>query len=165
MAHGVPTDEATLAEFRALYLYSGNASKVGRELDIPDRTARKIAERLEEDPSFAEDGRKMRTRALDRLVMMRMSIAEAAQERYLNDLPVPQVSGTGAVTVIDKRADDGKLVLEAEKNAQHLAKFEADREAGKGAGAANVEVHVHLKTEPVESKPDGESDPEPQGGG
>lgn len=142
MPHGIPTDEETLAEFRARYLYSGNASAVGRELDIPERTARKIAERLEDDPSFAEDGRKMRARALDRLIAMRMTIAEKAQQRYLGDLPIPQVSGEGMVNVIDKRADDGRLVLDAEKNAQHLAKFEAEK-SGEVGGEREVTINVH----------------------
>jgi hypothetical protein len=144
MPHGVPTDEATLAEFRAEYLYSGNASAVGRKLDIPERTARKIAERLEDDPSFAEDGRKMRARTLDRLIAMRMTIAETAQERYLGDLPIPAVSEGGTVNVIDKRADDGKLVLEAEKNAQNLAKFEAEK-----TGEIHGERTVVITVEPM----------------
>lgn len=141
MPQGIPTDEETLAEFRARYLYSGNASAVGRELDIPERTARKIAERLEEDPSFAEDGRRMRARALDRLVAMRMTVAEEAHRRYLSELPMPKVSSDAMVTVIDKRHEDGKLVLEAEKNAQHLAKFEAEK-SGEIKGEREVVIRV-----------------------
>lgn len=140
MPQGIPTDEETVTEFRARYLYSGNASAVGRELDIPERTARKIAERLEADPSFAEDGRRMRARALDRLIAMRMTVAETAQRRYLGELPTPAVSGDAVVNVIDKRYEDGKLVLEAEKNAQHLAKFEADRSAVASGHVPRIEV-------------------------
>lgn len=148
MPQGVKTDEATLAQFRAEYLYSGNASACGRKLDMPERTARQLAERLEAEPDFAEARRKLRAHALDRLVLMRMAIAEEAQSRYLGELPIPQVSGDAVVNVIDKRYEDGKLVLEAEKNAQHLAKFEHERDADKSDAPAKVEVHVHLKDEP-----------------
>jgi hypothetical protein len=141
MPQGIPTDEETVAKFRALYLYSGNASASGRELDIPDRTARQIAERLEDEPDFAEARRRLRARALDKLVMMRMAVAEEAQRRYLDELPLPAVSRDATVNVVDKRYEDGKLVLDAEKNAQHLAKIEAE---DKSATPANVEVHVHL---------------------
>ena len=151
MPQGVPTDEATLAEFRAEYLYSGNASASGRKLDIPERTARQLAERLEAEPDFAEARRLLRTHALERLVLMRMTIAETAHSRYLDDLPMPQVDSDANVTIVDKRYEDGKLVLEAEKNAQHLAKFEAERDAEKNDAPAKVEVHVHLKDDPSDS--------------
>ena len=147
MPQGIPTDEETLAEFRAKYLYSGNASAVGRELDIPERTARKLAERLEGDPSFAEDGRKMRARALDRLVAMRMTVAEEAQQRYLGNLPMPVVGEGGTVNVIDKRYEDGKLVLDAEKNAQHLAKFEAEK-----SGEVPTAREVVIRVEPMRAE-------------
>jgi hypothetical protein len=132
MAQGVPTEEAVVAEFRARYLYSRNASKIGREMNIGERTARRLAEECERDDAFAESVRNIRVRAVDRLVALSMSVAEAAHERYLNDLPMPETVGENAsVTIIDRRADDGKLVLEATKNAMNLAKFDADRD---GAG-------------------------------
>lgn len=145
MAQGVPTDAATVEEFRALYLYSGNASACGRKVKLDERTARKIAERLEADPSFAEDGRKLRARALDKLVAMRMSVAEVAHDRYLEDLVIPETVGDGAVvTIIDKRPEHGKLVLDAEKNAQNLAKIESGNGEDRGG---TTEVHIHLADE------------------
>ena len=44
MPHGVPIDEEKVAEFRAKFLYSGNASASGRELNIPDlRVMQRVA--------------------------------------------------------------------------------------------------------------------------
>ncbi|HEY3498049.1 MAG TPA: hypothetical protein VGK73_25295 [Polyangiaceae bacterium] len=131
MAQGVPTEESVIAEFRARYLYSRNASKIGRELNINERTARKLAEEAEADAEFAEAIRTLRVRAVDRLLGLALSVAETAHERYLDDLPMPENVAEGAnVTVIDKRADDGKLVLEAAKHAANLAKFDSDSGAG-----------------------------------
>jgi hypothetical protein len=133
---GVPTDEATLAEFRAKFLYSGNASAVGRELKIPERTARQIAEKLEDDEEFAEARRTLRARILDRHVAMRLRVCEVAAERFEEDLPVPENVSEGAnVTIIDKRPDYAKVVLEGEKNAQNLAKYDTDS----GAGAKKID--------------------------
>jgi hypothetical protein len=145
MPQGIPTDEETLAEFRARYLYSGNASAVGRELDIPERTARKIAERLDDDPSFAEDGRKLRARALDKLVAMRLRVAEMSLDRFESEtggIDVRQFGGEdeSSVTITDKRHEYGKLVLEAEKNAQHLAKFDVDTKAGTAGQTQRIEL-------------------------
>ena len=129
MAQGVPTDESVIAEFRARYLYSRNASKIGRAMQLGERTARRLAEECEADKDFAASVRNLRVRAVDRLLGLAMSVAETAHERYLEPLPMPENVAEGAsVTVIDKRADDGKLVLEAAKHAANLARFDAERE-------------------------------------
>jgi hypothetical protein len=152
MTMGVPTPDETVAEFRARYLYSGNAAAVGRELEIPERTARKIAERLEDDPTFAEEGRKLRERALSRHVAMRLRVAEVAAERFEDangGIEVKRFGGEDApVTIIDKRADYGKLVLEAEKNAHNLARFDAEK-----SGQVQPERHVTIEFVPAK-KPD-----------
>ena len=77
---------------------------------------------------------------------MRMSVAEKALERYLEPLVIPAGE---KVTVIDKRSEDGKLVLEAEKNAQHLAKFEAEKSGDIKAGA---EVTITVTPTPYAAK-------------
>lgn len=59
---------------------------------------------------------------------MRQRVAETAAERFEADLDVPEVVGDGNVTVIDKRPDYAKVVLDAEKNAQNLARFDAERD-------------------------------------
>ena len=128
--YGVPVTDEKLAEFRAKFLYSGNASASGRELDIPERTARQIAAKLEEDESFAEERRALRARVLDRHVAMRLRVSEKALERFEDDdhgIDVKKFGEGGPVQITDKRADYGKLVLEAEKNAQALSRFDAKK--------------------------------------
>jgi hypothetical protein len=124
MARGEPHDQETRAKFRAHYLYSGNAARSAKELGIPERTGQQWAESLGEEPAFAEDRRKLRARSLDELVAMRMNVARTAWERYEHDEANVEQFGEN-VTVIDKRQDYGKLILDAEKNAHNLAKIDA----------------------------------------
>lgn len=153
MAHGVPTEAETLEEFRAEYLYSGNASRCGRKLGIPERTARKIAERLEADPAFAEDGRKQRAKSLDRVQLMVMGVVEAAHDRYLEPLPMPEnIPEDANITIVDKRADDGKLVVMALGELRQLAKFEAEKN-----GEIVPDREIVLRFEAITpKKPDGD---------
>lgn len=154
MAQGVPTEEAVVAEFRARYLYSRNASKIGRELGIGDRTARRLAEQCEADKDFADAVRNIRVKAVDRLLGLAISVAETAHGRYLDDLPMPENVGEGAsVTIVDKRFEDGKLVLEAAKHAANLAKF--DSESNRAADPENRRFEFVL-TDGSEKKRDDE---------
>jgi hypothetical protein len=150
MPQGVPTDEATVAEFRAHYLYSGNASESAKAVGIPDRTGRDIASRLAEEPGFAEERRKLRTLALDELVAMRMRIAQRSLERFEDEfggIDVKHFGGDdGTVSITDKRHEYGKLVLDAEKNAQHLAKVEGSE--GVTGGPQRIEVVLTDDREP-----------------
>jgi hypothetical protein len=144
MPTGVPTDEETLAKFRAHYLFSGNASESARAVDIPESTGRDIAQRLVVEPSFVADRRRLRDTALSDLVAMRMRVALKALERYESETGGIEVKEFGGgensnITITDKRYEHGKLVLEAEKLAQHLEK-NADSEPERGP----VEVHVHV---------------------
>lgn len=153
MGQGEPTPEEVVARFRAHYLYSGNASESAREVGIPERTGRELARKLVDDASFAADRRALRAGALEELVAARMRVVATALQRFEDDLPMPEVVGEGGnVTIIDKRADYGKLVLDAEKNAHALAKVEQPE-----SGAQKTEVHVHLKGASVEGG-DGSSD-------
>lgn len=149
MAQGVPTEESVVAEFRARYLYSRNASKIGRELNIGERTARRLAEECEADPVFAESVRLLRVRAVDRLLGLAVSVAETAHDRYHADLAIPEVGEGASVTIIDKRADDGKLVLEAAKHAANLAKFDAEKD-GTIAPAREVVIRVKGPKDPAD---------------
>lgn len=155
MPHGVPTEEETVAEFRARYLYSGNASAVARQLDLDERTGRRIAERIEEDPSFAEDVRKLHAHALKRHVTMRLRVCEKAAERFDEELDVPEVVGDGNVTIIDKRPEYARVVLDGEKNAHALAKFEAEL----STAAAPKPVTIQF----IEAPPPKELDDKPGG--
>lgn len=137
MTRGSPTDLETINEFRALYLIGGSIPSAAKEVGIPERTAYEIAKRLEEDANFAEDRRRLQERALERLVSLRMRVAEVAQDRFENGSVDEQEFGD-SVTVVDKRQDYGRLVIEAERNAQHLAKLE-DGPSDRG-GPVNVIV-------------------------
>lgn len=123
MTRGLPTDQAKIDEFRALYLVGGSICGSAEKVGIPQRTAYDIAGRLEEDPSFARDREKLQTGALKRLVAMRMRVAEVAQDRFENGSVDEKTYGED-VTIVDKRPDYGRLVIEAERNAQHLSKLE-----------------------------------------
>jgi phage terminase small subunit len=136
---GVPTPTDVEAEFRAHYLYSGNAAASARAVGIPTKTGQDIAQRLLDDPAFAEDRRRLRARALDELVALRMRVANKAAARMLGTLPMPKHVSDGAnVTIVDKRADYGRLVLDAEKNAQHLAKLDEGEKAVTGGGVTII---------------------------
>lgn len=163
MARGEPTEERLIAEFRAHYLYSGNASESAKAVGMPERTGRDIARKLSSDADFAEARRQLRAGALEELVAMRLRVAQKALDRFEGDLEAPEPIENGPpVTVIDKRADYGKLVLEAEKNAHNLAKFEAEK---KGELGKPSEVHVIVKpTSSTDAKAASEADPEEENG-
>lgn len=151
MAQGVPTEESVVAEFRARYLYSRNASKIGREMKLGERTARRLAEECEADQAFADAVRNIRVRAVDRLLGLALDIAETAHGRYLDPLPMPENVEKGAmITIVDKRFEDGKLVMEAAKHAANLAKFDSDKALPEKA--QRIEI-VLTDGEPVGSDP------------
>lgn len=141
MPQGVPTPVDTVARFRASYLYSGNAATSAREVGIPESTGRDLARDLSADSEFVATRRKLRDQYLDDLVACRMRVVGVAMERFEGDLPIPEVGEGGMITVIDKRADYGKLVLDAEKNAHNLAKLDSGADEGP---TGTTEVHIHL---------------------
>lgn len=137
---GVPTSEETIAKFRAHYLYSGNVSASAKAVGIPVSTAFGIQRKIVSDPSFAKDRESLHAQELTDLRQMRRQVAEIAMERFSEDLNVSDFSGgEGNVTIIDKRPDYGKLVLDAEKNAHHLAKIES---GGGDSNTAPTEVRI-----------------------
>jgi hypothetical protein len=156
MPAGTPTPEHLVAAFRASYLYSGNASASAREVGIEERTGRDLALTLVDDSSFAADRRKLRASALEELVAKRMRVVDKALERFEGELPMPApaADGMAAPVVIDKRADYGKLVLEAEKNAHALAKLDFDRDPDNNQSEP-LEVVVTLSDKGDAKKPDG----------
>lgn len=150
MPAGTPTPEHLVAAFRASYLYSGNASASAREVGLEERTGRDLALKLIDDSAFAADRRKLRASALEELVAKRMRVAQVALDRFEGELEAPEpFEGGPPITVIDKRSDYGKLVLEAEKNAHNLAKFDAER-SGEIAAPGAVTIHVSPTPEAAE---------------
>ena len=102
MAQGVPTPEETVAEFRAHYLYSGNASESAKQVGIDERTGRGIARKLLDDKEFSEARRRLRASALEELVAARMRVMNKALERFEGDADMPASIADGAnVTIID----------------------------------------------------------------
>jgi phage terminase small subunit len=158
MPNGVKTPEQTVAEFRAHYLYSGNASESAKEVGLPESTGRDLARELSKEPDFVEARRELRALALEELVAMRMRMARRALERFEEDLQMPESVGEGGtVTIIDKRADYGRLVAEAEKNAHNLAKFDAEKEGHVGR-PTEVTVVVARLGKPSEPEPEENGD-------
>lgn len=139
MPHGVKTDEEVVAQFRAHYLYSGNVSKSARAVGLAVSTGRDIARRLVDDPEFTKARRQLRAQALDELVQMRMQVARTSLKRFATRELVTQGGGENAV-VIDKSPEYGRLVLDAEKNAQHLAKFDAEKNGEIAEKPKRIEV-------------------------
>lgn len=152
MPAGVETSPEVVAEFRAHYLYSGNAAESARKVGIPERTGRDLAATLVDDPSFAADRRKLRATALEELTAMRMRVARKALSRFEAKAPEPILTATGAIPQQDKRPEFGRLVLDAEKNAQALAKVESGGGEG-GEKPTRIEV-VFTDGKDDESPPD-----------
>lgn len=151
---GDPTEASVLEEFRAEYLYSGNASKVGRKLKLNERTSREIAQRLSDDPAFAEERRKLRAQYLDECVALRMKVVQKAAERCMASMPMPTNVESGAmVTIIDKRADYARVVLDGEKAAQNLARLDAEKDGTISTGPALVINMPEGAAEPTEPAP------------
>jgi len=145
MPHGVPTELAVVEQFRAAYLYSGNASKCARDLGIAEQTGRELAKKLSAEPGFGEERRALRAQALEELVAMRQRMAEEASERFHSadgGIDVKRFAGEAeSVTITDKRHEYGKLVMDAEKNAQSLARFDAEKD-GSVTPAREVVIRV-----------------------
>jgi phage terminase small subunit len=139
MPAGVPTPEDVRAKFRAEYLISGNASASAKKVGISDRTGRELANVFAEEPEFAEERRRLRAGYLAELESMRMKAARLALKRARKKSGDEYSFGDGG-TVIDKRPEYLKIVLDAEKNAHALAKVEQPSD-----GSQKTEVHVHLK--------------------
>ncbi len=143
MPAGVDTSPEVVAKFRAHYLYSGNAAESARAVGIPESTGRDVARRLVDDPEFVSARRDLRATALEELVAMRMRVATTALDRFENG-PEDVSSKGDNVTIIDKRPDYGKLVIDAEKNAHALAKAERDATTGENAPQAPAEVTINI---------------------
>lgn len=84
-----------------------------------------------------------------------MRVVRTAIDRFEGELDYPEPVENGPpITVIDKRADYGKLVLDAEKNAHNLARFDAEVQ-GDVSPATSVTIRVQA---PKGTKVDGAED-------
>jgi hypothetical protein len=158
MAYGVPTDEDLKSKFRASYLFTGNASKSGRELGIPDRTARKLAQELVSDSEYAEHCRRQRALDIEEHAEARRAVRRIALSRFKSKTGGVDVKDYGDnVVITDRRHEYGKLILDSEKNAQALARFEAERDGSLQAGGPVFILNEAPTIEPAaeEAPPDG----------
>lgn len=154
MPAGTPTEESVVAEFRAHYLYSGNAAKSARKVGIPERTGRDLAMQLVEDPSFAADRRRLRAIEVEESIVARRKVREVSLKRFLSKtggIDVKQFGEDGPTVITDKRHEYGKLVLDADKGAQNLAKLDAESNPPE---AAPLEVVIKLAKD-EKDPPDG----------
>lgn len=149
MPHGEPTPEHLVAEFRAHYLLSGNAAKSARKIGIPVRTGQEIATRLSCEAEFARERAELRARYLEELVAMRMQMARLAVTRASKKRADQYSFGEGG-SVIDKRPEWAKVVLDAEKNAHALAKTEGDT-GPKGPTGPAVVINLTGEAEVVQA--------------
>ncbi len=157
MPRGSKTSAAKHAKFRAHYLYSGNASESAKAVQLAESTGRDLARALAVRKDFVAARRKLRDQYLDELVAARMRVVRTAVERFEGELDMPEPSeksGGPPIVVIDKRADYGKLVLDAEKNAHNLARFDAEVQ-GDVNPATSVTIRVQA---PKGTKVDGAED-------
>lgn len=151
MTQGSPISQAKKDKFRAEYLLSLNASEAARKVGLPESTGRDLAVKLRKEADFSETRRRLRAEQLDELVTLRMDVARKAKERFEGDLEGEDQAGSGKnVTIIDKRADYGRLVMDAEKNAHNLAKI--DREAEGGEVSTTRDVRITLVASGDESE-------------
>lgn len=146
MPQGIPTDEETVAKFRAHYLYSGNAAESAREAGIPERTGRDIAERLTDDPSFAADRRRLHVIELEESIIARRRVRTKSLERFEDENGGIDVRRFGSeddgvtVVVTDRRHEYGKLILDAEKNAIACARLDAEARANESGESRRIEI-------------------------
>jgi hypothetical protein len=150
---GQPVDEAVVSQFRASYLFTKNAAKSAREVGIPERTGRKLALELVNDPEFAEACRRQRALDVEEHAEARRRVRDVALRRFLSKtggIDVKALGQDGPVVITDRRHEYGKLVLDADKNAQSLAKIDADNAPTE---VEPLEVVVRLAGEDDEKKP------------
>lgn len=138
MAQGVKTSADKVAKFRAEYLTCGNASEAARRVGLEIYTGCNLANKLNQDESFQNERKSLRARYLEECIAMRMDVTREAQRLAYAEPVVPDGNGKGPVIVNDARPQYMRAVIDAEKNAHHLAKLEDGPE--ERGGPVNVIV-------------------------
>jgi hypothetical protein len=143
MTRGVKTPEEVKERFRAEYLYSGNASATARRCGIGEQTGRELAQELSVTPEFVEARRLLRARAMDEAERSVMGIVTVAERRFRGRGPQIPENAVGPVTIIDRRADYGKLVIDAHRSLVGRCRLDAER-GGEIASSRDVTINVKL---------------------
>lgn len=139
--HGKQTPESVVQAFLADYILTGNASASARKVGIATATGREIAAKANKDPAFGEKRRAYRAQELEDCIQARRQVREVSLKRFKR-------KWVGEPGEIDKRADYGKLVLECEKNAQTLARFEAERDGQVKPTSVSITVSGPANVDP-----------------
>lgn len=79
-----------------------------------------ICAKYRQTDEFQEALREWRAGTFHRAVVMRCNVAEKAHERFMADDPEP-VTTPGVMQPVDRRPDYGRIVVDCERNAHHLA--------------------------------------------
>jgi len=159
MPHGVPTDEAVVAAFRAEYLLTGNAAKSARAVGIEPRTGQNLALKLVAEPQFARDCRALRDQELHESLTSRREVRRISLIRFKSKTGGIDVKRLGPgknapVTITDKRHEYGKLILDSEKNAISLARLDGEKS---GEIPTQREIVINVKRMSDKGEPDGEA--------
>jgi len=163
---GSKTPKVTQDKFRALYLYSGNASDAGRQCGMSVSASCELARKLSKEPGFIEARKQLRARALDEVERMLMDVAVTARKRFSGKGPrIPP--GAHGVTIVDKRPDYGKLLVDTHRSIVGRVRVEQEKEQLKDPGDTDrpvINVHLHGVTDAAQEgqEPAG-SQPEHQG--
>ena len=137
MTAGSRTEEHTIAEFRAHYLLTGNASKSARSVGISERTGRQLATEAHDDLEFAEACRKSRARALSDVARILVRNVERADDAI-------ESTYQGEVQTTWQAA---RFIADAHKSLVAAEKLDAERK-GEISGAALVIVTTGEVAEP-----------------
>lgn len=135
MAKGAKTPELTRLEFAAEYLTTKCASEAARRVEIPERTGRKLAAELDEDPDFAERCRKQRARILDTAADAAVALIPLMVKRAHECTPMQTNIGAWS----DISAACAKSVADLGRTVEKLSRLEAER-AGEVAPAGEVRI-------------------------
>lgn len=135
MAQGSRTHESKRIEFAAEYLSTRCASEAARRVEIPERTGRKLAAELDEDPEFAERCRKQRARVLDIASDAAAALIPLGIKRAHECAPVQTNIGAWS----DISAAYLKSVADLGRTVEKLSRLEAER-AGEVAPSGEVRI-------------------------
>lgn len=122
MPKGVPTPPGKVAEFRARYLLTGNASKTARDMDMPETTGQKLAKDAHKDPEFVAACADQRARAIDAATLMLLRTVERAEERVATTYLYRPEPGCADVTW-----QAARTVVDAHKSLVAMAKLDAEK--------------------------------------
>ncbi|MFA5186309.1 MAG: hypothetical protein WC551_07535 [Patescibacteria group bacterium] len=146
MTRGATTPFEVREQFRADYLYSGNASASARRCGIGEQTGRDLVAQFSNEPEFVEARRALRARALDEAERAVMRVVSVAERRFRSKGPQVPEDSKFPVTIVDKRADYGKLIVDAHRSLTGRARLDAEC-SGQVASSRDVTINVKLAEE------------------